>query len=153
MNSIFDLMVKLGINAVRVPFSAEFALGMDTLRPTAINASANPTLATMTAGQVLDVFVDGCMKRNILVMPDMHRLEAKGGITELWYNDQYPESKVIDGWLKMVNRYKNHPHVFAADLKNEPHGACTWDGWSSAATRIGNAILQLNPKEDYINQI
>ena len=41
--------------------------------------------------------------------------------------------------------------VIAIDLKNEPHGGTVWDGsnaqnnWRRAATRAGNAILDINP--------
>jgi endoglucanase len=42
--------------------------------------------------------------------------------------------------------------VFAADLKNKPHGAASWGGgvlatdWRLAAERIGAAVLETNPR-------
>ena len=151
MESVLDMVKANNINAIRLPFSAQFALGLDTLKCASINTSANPKLAGITAGQMLDAFCEECLKRNILIMPDMHRLNPNGGITTLWYSAEYPEEKVIEAWLKIVERCKRFPNVFAVDLKNEPHGEATWRGnaatdWASAAERIGNAILQSNPK-------
>lgn len=153
MESLLDFLQKNKFNALRVPFSCELALGLDTIQAKAINASANPSLpAGTTAGKVLDKLVAECKKRGILVMLDMHRLKATDGISELWYSPEYPEAKVIQGWEAIAKRYKNEPTVFAADVKNEPHGAAVWGGtdpkvdWASAAERIGNAILKVNPK-------
>jgi hypothetical protein len=34
-----------------------------------------------------------------------------------WYNGANPESKVIYGWTKLLQRYKDQWNVFAADIK------------------------------------
>ena len=143
LSSLLDLLQKNEFNAVRVPFSAEFALGLDSIKCKSINTSANPTLADVTAGQIMDIFVKECAKRGLLVMLDMHRLTGSGAITELWFdNGTYSEENIIKAWKIMASRYKNSPNVFAADLKNEPHGSATWGGnastdWAAAAERIG----------------
>ena len=85
-------------------------------------------------------------------MPDMHRLTGAGSITEVWYDGTYTEQRVIEAWKIIVKRYIGCPNVFAADVKNEPHGSATWGSgnaatdWPAAAQRIGNAILGVNPK-------
>ena len=145
MESVLDMLVQHKFNAIRVPFSLEFALGLDTLKCKSINISANPSLAGVTAGIMLDRLCEECAKRNILIMPDFHRFTGDGYITELWYSDEFPEERVIEAWLCLVRRCKKYGNVFAADLKNEPHGKARWDEWSLAATRIGNAILDENP--------
>lgn len=154
LDAILDSIASNGFNTVRLPFSAQLALGLDTLVATGINTSANPALTGATGGKVMDEVIKGCLKRNLLVMPDLHRLKGTGSITELWYDDaEFPEERVIQAWLNVVRRYKEaFPNVFAADLKNEPHGIAAWGGsdpkldWASAAERIGNAILKENPR-------
>jgi hypothetical protein len=34
-----------------------------------------------------------------------------------WYNSANPESKVISGWTKLLQRYKTQWNVFAVDIK------------------------------------
>jgi endoglucanase len=139
---------------LRIPFSAEVALGLDTLKCKAVNTFENPSLNGCTAGQMFDQLMEECRKRGILVMPDLHRFVGVGNITELWYDDSagFSESKVIEAWLNLVRRYAKYPNFFAVDLKNEPHGKATWGSgnlatdWDAAAKRIGNAILKVNPK-------
>lgn len=150
MENILDMCVANNINALRLPFSAQFALGLDSIKCTSINLGANPSMAGFTAGQMFDAVCEACLRRNILVMPDMHRLVGAAGITNIWYDSEYTEAKIIQGWLNIVERARRFPNVFAMDLKNEPHGEASWRGdastdWASAAERIGNAVLQANP--------
>lgn len=152
MDYLLDFVKREGFNAIRVPFSTEFAEKMDKINPTAIDYSQNPDLKGKTAGQVMDTLVRKCKKRGIYVMPDMHRFEGAGMIPELWYDNKYSEARVIEAWKRIVSRYKNDSTVFAIDLKNEPHGSATWGSgdpktdWRLAASRIGNAMLKINPK-------
>lgn len=144
-------MKRNGFNTIRVPFSTEFAEKMDTVQPNAINYALNKDLEKKTGGQLMDAIINKCKQRNILVLLEMHRFEGAGSISELWYADGWPESRVIKAWEKVVTRYKKEPAVFAVDLKNEPHGAATWGGdpktdWASAAERMGNALHKVNPK-------
>ena len=151
MDYLLDFMKREGFNAIRVPISAEFALNMEK-KPTGIDYTLNPDLRGKNAGEVLDVLVKKCKRRGILIMPSMHRMVGTGGIPELWYTNDFPESKIIEAWKHIVSRYKNEPTLFAIDVKNEPHGPATWgDGvrqtdWAMAAERFGNAIHQWNPK-------
>jgi hypothetical protein len=48
-------------------------------------------------------------------------------------------------WQDFAKEMLPYPHVFGADLKNEPHGNVKWVDWSAAATKIGNAIHEVNP--------
>lgn len=148
---LLDFVRQNKFNTIRVPFSTEFAEGMDTIRPNAISYGMNPDLVGKTGGQVMDIIIKKCKQRNILVLLDMHRFKGDGFITDLWYGNGWPESRVIAAWQKIVARYKNEPTVFAVDLKNEPHGVATWGGdpktdWASAAERMGKAIHKVNPK-------
>lgn len=153
MDSLLDTLETNGFNAVRFTFSADFALGLDTLVAKA-SALHNPALVGYTAGRMLDHVVAECRKRGMLVMLCMYRFSATDGekIPELWYSDAYPESKVVQAWKCIAARYADSPNVFAYDLKNEPHGCATWGSgdpatdWSKAVERIGNAVHAINPK-------
>lgn len=152
LKNLLDFIKSNKFNAVRIPLSLEVIFGLDTLRCKSINTTANPEMKDWTPGKLLDTIVSECAKRGILVMPDVHRFTGNGKITELWYNETYPENKLIDAWTIIVKRYINSPNVFAVDLKNEPHGIATWGtgniktDWNQAAKRIGDAVLDINPK-------
>lgn len=154
MKSLLDFIQQNGFNAIRVPFSTEVALGLDSIKCKSINTGANQDLVDCTVGQLLDKLVVECHKRGILIMPDMHRFVGTGQITELWYDNKlgYTEAKVIEAWRNIVQRYAKFPNVFAVDLKNEPHGKATWGqgvpetDWNKAAERIGDAIHKINPR-------
>jgi endoglucanase len=152
MDSLFKFLKDNAFNAVRLPISLELVSKLDTVFSSGIDTSANPSLTNVTAGKVLDVFIQKCKDYDMLVLLDMHVHKASGPIEDLWWNAQYTEKDWIDGWKKLVTRFKSSPHVFACDLKNEPHGSATWakgkndTDWAKAVERIAFAIHSINPK-------
>jgi endoglucanase len=143
MAFFIDFLKRNNFNAVRLPFSAEVALNFDTLMVDGVSADAS--FAGKTAGQAKDLIVSGLTQAGILVMPDLHVFKASDSLTDGWYSDQYPAEKIIQAWRNIASRYKSNPGVFAADLKNEPHGAMTWDLWMDGAAQISRAIHEVNP--------
>lgn len=152
MDSLFTFLKKNKFNAIRLPVSLEMVLGMDTLKSTSINTQENPKLVGATAGKAFDIVVSKCKEYGMLVLLDMHVHKASGPIEDLWWTHEYTEDQWIQGWKKLVTRYKSDPHVFACDLKNEPHGKATWDAqkrdtnWALASQKIAAAIHAINPK-------
>lgn len=149
-DSLMNFIIKNNFNALRIPLSLEVMLGLDTIKIKSVDTSINPKFKDFTVGQFIDYLVSYAASKGILIMFDFHRFVGTGTITELWYSSDYPESKVIEGWLNIVKRYIKYPNVFAIDLKNEPHGQAEWgtgsaNDWKAAAERIGNAILNVNP--------
>lgn len=117
---------------------------------TNVDADANPDLEGKTGMDVLEILVDKAAKKGLLIMLDYHRIRSEDDIPELWYDDEYPESEVINIWGKVLDRLGKKWNVFAIDLKNEPHGAASWGlqkdtDWNQAAERI---IRALGPKFD-----
>jgi chitinase len=53
MNNLLDFTAK-HFNSIRLPFSAELALNMDSRKPGNIDYAANPELKGLTSGQVMD---------------------------------------------------------------------------------------------------
>lgn len=152
LTSLIKVLKSNKINAVRLTMSAEAMLFMDERQVKLVNPSLNPGMDTLTVGQCLDIVVRKFKEAGILVMPNMHRLKTDEDIQPLWYSDEYPENIVIKAWQKIAKRYKNEPHVFAMDLKNEPHDNASWGNgdlktdWQQACMRVGNAIHEVNPK-------
>lgn len=154
---LLDWCVSNNFNAIRVPFSVEFALNLDgfelidpnSKQPT-VDFDKNPTLKGLSCGQVLDLFVKEAASRGLLIMFDMHVLYGGGSITEVWTDDKNPESVLIQAWKNILGRY-NLWNVFAVDIKNEPHGKVTWGtgdlntDFAAWCERCGNAILDMNP--------
>ena len=146
---MMDQMKSLGFNTIRLPWSDA---GLDADRATGIDTSKNPDLADLTPLEVMDKVIDYAGRIGLKVILDHHRSSDGASANEngLWYDDQYPESKMIENWKMLAERYKGNDTVIGADLHNEPHGAATWgDGnkatdWAWAAERIGNAIQEVN---------
>ncbi|AWS40401.1 cellulase family glycosylhydrolase [Streptosporangium sp. 'caverna'] len=151
-----DKMASLGYNTLRVPFSN------DALKPgavaTGINDFVNPDLVGNTPLQILDKVIDYAGSKGMRIILDRHRPTAAGQ-SALWYVAATPESKWIDDWKMLAQRYAGNTTVIGADLHNEPHaegtnpaatGACwgcgdTTRDWRLAAERAGNAVLSVNP--------
>jgi len=148
LDTLLDFIKRNQFNAIRVPISLQAVLTMETLKPQSINTSANPSLAdsNLTVAKLLDTFVQKCRSRGLLILLDMHVHTPGGPIEESWTTSKYSEFDWINGLIKLANRYKNQDHVFAFDLKNEPHGKTTWSQWAAAAERMAAAIHKVNPK-------
>ncbi|MBR1797838.1 MAG: cellulase family glycosylhydrolase [Clostridiales bacterium] len=144
-----------GFNLLRIPISSELILSWKNGQyPQAnYNSYTNPELNGKNSLQILDYAVAKCREYGIKIMFDIHSLDSNGGghMYEYWYNGTYSEDKWIESLTWLTAHYNGNDTVLAIDLKNEPHGGATWDGssaqnnWRRAATRAGNAILDINP--------
>jgi len=144
-----------GFNLLRIPISSELILAWRNGRyPQAnYNSYTNPELNGMNSLQILDYAVAKCREYGIKIMFDLHSLDSNGGghMYEYWYNGTYSEDDWIASLTWLTSHYNGNDTVIAIDLKNEPHGGTVWDGsnaqnnWRRAATRAGNAVLDINP--------
>lgn len=128
MDFYFDVMRSVGINAIRVPFSAEWIHYNFDIYPWNGMYSADPSLAEKKSIEILDLFFDKAEANGMVIMLDLHRLH-KEYISELWYSptdDKYPSDVFVDTWEAILSRYKDRPNLMAVDLLNEPHGPATW---------------------------
>jgi endoglucanase len=123
-----DIVKQNNINAIRIPFSAEWIYYNWDIVPNQGIIGADPEMQGKTSIQILDALFDYTEENDILIMLDLHRLH-KEYISELWYSpydDQYPSTVFFETWYKMLDRYKDRKNLFAVDLLNEPHGQATW---------------------------
>lgn len=149
--SMMDQMVELGFNTIRLPFCNELFDPGKT--PQSINYSLNPDLQGLVGVELIDAIVNYAGEIGLRILLDHHRNDAGVGALgkDLWYTDEYPESRWIADWEMLAQRYLGNPTVIGADLHNEPHGPATWGSgdpatdWRLAAERCGNAILAINP--------
>lgn len=151
LSDYLDLLHTHGFNALRLPFSVKLALALDSTYPNSSFVAADSSLAGLSCGQIMDLLIVECGKRGILVMLDQHRLDPERGISDLWYDEGYEEPVILKSWDVMVGRYKKYWNVFALDLKNEPHGSCTWGSgealtdWKAASERVMKFIAHAHP--------
>lgn len=136
-----------GFTTVRVPFSNECLAAPAS---TSIDRTRNPQLADLAPVDLLDAVIAGARSAGLSVILDRHRPDS-GAQSELWYTPQYSEERWIADWRMLAERYRDDPTVIGVDLHNEPHGAACWAcadparDWRAAATRAGNAVLEVNP--------
>jgi len=147
MDFYFDKMKSIGINAIRVPFSAEWIYYNFDVYPYNGFYSADPSLAGKKSIEILDMFFDKAEANGMVIMLDLHRLH-KEYISELWYSPtdgQYPSSVFYSVWETILDRYKDRPNLMAVDLLNEPHGRATW-GSGNPATDWNGFVEEAIPR-------
>ncbi|KAN0030299.1 hypothetical protein ACTA71_010061 [Dictyostelium dimigraforme] len=155
VESILDILVSTGFNALRLPFSVDMII--NNRYPNQINYGLNPNLQGKTALQVLQYITSEAGKRGILIVLEQHRFDPSDYISALWYTTQcitnvdgkcvnYTEQMVIDSWVTLTNLFKQYWNLWALDIKNEPHDPVTWGtgnlqtDWDKAFVRIVNQI-------------
>ena len=111
-------IAELGFNAVRPALNARLFL----------TEGENPVYIK-EGFQLIDSLISWCKKYKLYVIIDMHA--APGGqtganiddspndIPELFIDKKF-EDRLVDLWMKIVQRYKDEPTVAAYDLLNEP---------------------------------
>lgn len=160
-----------GINLLRIPVSTQLLLewknGEAKIPDTPFNADGFNLELVHENGQcfnnleVFDALLSMCKEYGIKVMVDVHSAEANnaGHTHPMWYNDGagITTEDWIEGWVWLVDRYKDDDTLIACDLENEPHGKvdegdyAKWDdsdsklNWKKAAEDCANAILKVNP--------
>lgn len=168
LDTICRLIMSLGFNTVRLPFSVQMV--QQNPRITSY-LDANPKLRGLTALQIMDLVINTAGKHGLKVILDNHRSSAGWSAESngLWYTRVYPEASWLAAWQQVVARYKHTSTVIGCDLRNEPgepaHSANAWprnggalwgyndpgnqtgqpNDWTAAATKAGNAVLAINP--------
>lgn len=150
---IVDFLAKYKFNAVRLPFSLDMILKNPV--PTSIqfgycqnDHNCNLDLKGLTSLEVMDKIINYMGTKGIVVLLDLHSFEPDAFSSNgLWYDSSHSEAQVIEGWKKLIERYKNTWNVFAIDVKNEPFQG-TWNtgnlntDFDKACERIGEIIIK-----------
>jgi len=155
LQTIVGLIKSMGFNSVRLPWANDTREKNPVVVDYAIKA--NPQFRGKHAMEVMDAVIDALAKAQIMVILDNHVSRADWCCKDddgngLWYSKEYPESAWLADWMTIVHRYRKQPWVVGVDLRNELRSGATWGGtdkkldWHAAATRGGNAVLNVNPK-------
>ncbi|GAB0491820.1 hypothetical protein MMPV_003075 [Pyropia vietnamensis] len=153
MDSLLDKVASLGYNSLRVPLALDNFLANPVVTAYNGDVAANKELNGKRMLDALDMLVKKAADRHLLILLDLHRLEAAlwPDPMGLWYNERYCEADVVAAWKALAQRYCASWNVVGADLLNEPHRA-NWgsgvreDDWRLAAERLGNAVLDVCPR-------
>mmetsp|Transcript_67724 Transcript_67724/g.175929 ORF Transcript_67724/g.175929 Transcript_67724/m.175929 type:complete len:751 (-) Transcript_67724:391-2643(-) len=158
MEVIVDRIVDLGFNCVRMTYSTQGKVYNPPIDDEYL--AANPHLKGKRFLEIFDLTVKMLTDKGLMVIINNHN--SKSGwcchYTQdegLWYVPGYNESTWIESLVFFAKRYRNNSMVVGFDLRNEVHDYkdthLTWgDGdpatdWALAATKSGNAVLEVNP--------
>ena len=148
LDSMVAQVADLGFNTIRLPFASE--LLNEGVTPNGLDVSANPEYAGLTSLELMDAVIDAAGEQGLRVILDRHALGFDNR-HHLWYDDQFPESRLISDWQFLASRYAGNSTIIGADIYNEPHDEACWGcddparDWQQAATSAGNAIHSINP--------
>lgn len=128
INFYLDVLVKHGINSIRIPFSEEWIYYNFDFRPDPMYISSNPELNNKKSIEILDYVFDVTKSKNLTILLDLHRLNYKS-ISQIWYStqdDRYTVHTFHDTWGRILDRYNSHPNLIGVDILNEPHDLVTY---------------------------
>ena len=124
-----ETLEQLGINIIRIPFSAEWVLYNWDLYPYDGLVGADPLVQNKMSREILDIVIQEAADHGMGVMLDLHRLH-KEYISELWYSptdNQYTYENWFQTWFTILDYVlPRHNNIVAIDLQNEPHGPANW---------------------------
>ncbi len=127
IDQIAGWIASNGFNVVRIPFSVQFVVNMDSF--TLSNyVSADPSVQGQTTAYALTEVINTLGAHGVRVILDCHRTEAGWSTQEngLWYTDSWSEQDYLNAWTTMVQRFGGltapggSPIVIGCDLRNEP---------------------------------
>lgn len=128
MDWYLDVLTQHKVNALRIPFSAEWIHFNYDIHPDNGIISSDPALQGKSSIEILDILFQKTQQRGIVILLDLHRLH-KEYISELWYSpydDTYTTDVFFQTWFTILDRYQHYPNLLGIDLLNEPHGRATF---------------------------
>lgn len=148
-----DELRRMRFNALRLPLAVDNVLSDPAVPKWSL--TANQEWRGRTSLAVLDDIVGLAAARGLLVVLDMHRLQAAVWPTAhgLWHDgtEAQPPARLEEAWRKLARRYCGRWNVVAADLFNEPWGA-SWGGgeaasdWLAYSQKLGDLVLAECPR-------
>ena len=152
LTAMLDTLKQDRFNLLRVPIANDTISQLDTLYPTTVNFDKNPDLKDKNTGQALQLLVEECATRGILVVWDNQKLYRSQSVAPTWWDSATGERQVLDNMKTMASRYQQW-NVVGYDILNEPHDdTLTWgtgdprSDFRAFAGRAGDAIHSVNPR-------
>jgi aryl-phospho-beta-D-glucosidase BglC (GH1 family) len=117
-----NLLKYHGFNSIRTPISYEVMRNLNMI----VNSycvKQEPRLIGKTVEEYLYIYFDTLKNLGITVLVDLHTID--GRITEYPYDNYISYIDTINTWVDFLNKFGDR--IFAIELKNEPHGPCTFN--------------------------
>jgi endoglucanase len=152
-----DTLTENHFNALRIPVALQMVLYDTKMIPNS-SVSAESQVYNQTSLQILDFLFQETLKRDILILLDIHRLKY-GISTPLWYipsDVKYSEESIMKGIETLIERYKNYPNFLGIDLFNEPHYQATYGSndpntdWRLFIEKSANNIFPKYPEYSFL---
>ena len=153
MSEYVGFLASQGFNAVRVPLAMDNIANDPTIEYNMVKKDSffNGISHGRTSLEALDRLVALCAANGLLVMLDVHRLQASVWPTShgLWYEPGQAKrgqttAQLLAAWGTLTSRYCQMWNIFAADLFNEPWGGSWASGddkdWRAAAEEVGDFV-------------
>ena len=159
IDTIVNLIIKVGANCVRIPLS-----DMTVLKNPIVEARFDFGV-NFTAMQVLDSVVSSLTTKGLMVILNSHTSRSgwvglDGNLEEapqgLWHGPNISTSDWVQALSSLAERYASNNLMVGIDLRNEIHDQnqiiVTWgetdnvdSDWLAAATLADQAISSVNP--------
>lgn len=144
MKYYFDFLSENSINSIRVPFSFE-TYKMLGEYPNPAVVGADPSLQGKTIRDIFHTMFYMAHDYNMTILLDFHTI--KGVITEYPY--LLPDVSSVttqDVLVNIAREFAKYPNLLGIDIKNEPHGAITWEQWSGYCREAVQRITMEAPE-------
>ncbi|KAL1519958.1 hypothetical protein AB1Y20_023444 [Prymnesium parvum] len=151
-------------NAVRVPLALDAVLAAAAggraacQGPDGLFYTFNPDFSGLGYMEMLGLLVRHARDHGILVMLDVH-VDRAGVWPDAGRAGLEGRRRLLAGWARLAARFcdaEEYWNVFAADLKNEPHGMYWGPGegaayppherWDALAAAVGNEVHRACPR-------
>lgn len=133
-----DIARSHEFNSIRVPLPYEAMQDLSIHVSDCVGADHN-LRGGMQVGDLLQYILDEAYKRQIFVLIDLHTIGGK--ITPDPWTSDVSEDRVIEAWVKLMQRFGTHKALFAVEIKNEPHGLISMPEF---ATHCGKVICNID---------
>lgn len=158
MDFYVQTLQDLGVNVLRVPWSAEWILYNQDIYPYDGMVAGDPENQHSTSWEILERLFDKTEKAGIHIMLDLHRLH-KEYISEVWYSPTdslFTSDDFFSAWARVLDTLGDRPNLMAIDLLNEPHGRATWGtgdpstDWRLFAEQAIGVLEQRYPDHEWL---
>ncbi len=97
----------------------------------------------------VDQVVDALLAKGVYVIVDMHHYNQLSG-TALHPNEKEVdpavlETRLVNMWRQLAQRYQDRSPRLLFELLNEPHGRLNGDAWNTLAPKVLAAVRATNP--------
>ena len=145
-----DQLRLQNFNAISVPFSAEWSYYHRFATPFHSVISNDFECINKTSLQILDLFFEKSLRKNLLVVLQLNRLH-KDFLTKGWMSPpEYNITVFYDAWFNILDRYKEQKNLLGIDIFNEPFGITRMEPWSNFCVEFLDVLNTRYPQNSWL---